>query len=310
MGKNYCKPDLDVATRWNSTFLMLQKFKHMHEELNYLVNNNRNILESIYLNNNEWENVQSMIILLDPMYKATKMLSSSSYPTISDICLTFIGIFRHIELYIEDQNHSTEECMMADSICQKLDDYWMIIDTSTIISTLLDPCSKLITFSTEEKRNQAINMLHSKMNNYASKLNCSNSENNILKSSSARLFFENLITQQNNQVNNQVNQVRPIEDELERYLALPSVPSDLLLWWSQYEDKFPVLSKIAQEYLAIQGTSVPCEQAFSMAAHTISKIRNRLHPSMAHATLCLKSWIDYEYTWDGNCFVKNVIRNT
>jgi hypothetical protein len=79
----------------------------------------------------------------------------------------------------------------------------------------------------------AINMLHSKMNNYASKLNHSNPENNILKSSSTRLFFENLITQQNNQVNvNQVNQIRPIEDEMERYLALPSISSDSLLWWS------------------------------------------------------------------------------
>jgi len=293
MRKNYCKPDLDIATRWNSTFLMLQKFRHMREELNYLVNNNKNTLESIYLNNNKWEDVQSMINLLDPMYRATKMLSSSSYPTISDIRLTFMGIFRHIELYIEDQNHSTAECMMADSIRQKLDDYWTIINTSTIISTLLDPCSKLLTFSTEEKRNQAINMLHSKMNSYASKLNHSNPGNNTLKSSSTRLFFENLIT--NNQANiNQVNQVRPIEDELERYLALPSISSDSLLWWSQYEDKFPILSKIAQEYLAIQGTSVPCEQAFSMAAHTVSKVHNRLSPSSARAILCLKSWIDYE----------------
>ena len=63
------------------------------------------------------------------------------------------------------------------------------------------------------------------MNNYASRLNCLNSENNNLKSSSTRLFFENLISQQNNQINqvNQDNQVRPIENELERYLALPSV---------------------------------------------------------------------------------------
>ncbi|CAJ0826575.1 1831_t:CDS:2 [Entrophospora sp. SA101] len=81
-------------------------------------------------------------VLNYPMYKATKMLSSSSYPTVSDIWLTFIGIFQHIELYIENQNHSIEKCMMADSIRKKLEDYWTIItiiDKSTIISTLLDP---------------------------------------------------------------------------------------------------------------------------------------------------------------------------
>ncbi len=37
--------------------------------------------------------------------------------------------------------------MMADSICKKLDDYWQILDTSTTISTILNPSSKLLTFS-------------------------------------------------------------------------------------------------------------------------------------------------------------------
>ena len=55
------------------------------------------------------------------MYKATKILSLSLYPTVSNIQLTFTGIFWHIELYIN--NHSMEESMMADSIYKKLDDY-------------------------------------------------------------------------------------------------------------------------------------------------------------------------------------------
>ena len=42
--------------------------------------------------------------------------------------------------------------MMADSIRKKLEDYWIIIKPSTIISTLLDPRSKLIIFSTEEAK--------------------------------------------------------------------------------------------------------------------------------------------------------------
>ena len=95
------------------------------------------------------------------MYKATKILSSSSYPTVNDIRLTFAGILRHIELYIND--HSMEESMMADSICKKLDDYWQILDTSTTILTILNPSSKLLTFSFRDQRDTAINQLHSKM---------------------------------------------------------------------------------------------------------------------------------------------------
>src|SRR6266498_984573 len=73
--KDYLKLDLDIATRWNSTFLMLEKFKRMREELNFLVCSNKH-LETAYLNDDEWEQVRSMIVLLEPMYKATKILSS------------------------------------------------------------------------------------------------------------------------------------------------------------------------------------------------------------------------------------------
>ena len=70
----------------------------MREELDFLVCSNKQ-LENAYLNDNEWKQVESIIVLLEPMYKATKILSSSSYPTVSDIRLTFSGILRHIELY-------------------------------------------------------------------------------------------------------------------------------------------------------------------------------------------------------------------
>ncbi len=56
----------------------------MHEELDFLVCSNKH-LETTYLNDNEWEQVRSMIVLLKLIYKVTKILSSSSYPIVSDI---------------------------------------------------------------------------------------------------------------------------------------------------------------------------------------------------------------------------------
>jgi len=44
-------------------------------------------------------------------------------------------------------------------------------------------------------------------------------------------------------------------------------------------------------YLSIQGSSVPSEQAFSVVANTITKIRCNLKSDTAHAVMCLKSWI-------------------
>ncbi len=134
-----------------------------------------------------------MIVLLELIYKVTKILSSSLYPTVSDIQLTFARILRHIELYIND--HSIEESIMADSICKKLDNYWQIFDTFTTILTILNPSSKLLTFSFGDQYDTAINQLHSKMILYTPSQNLSNSNDIILKGISARLFFENLIMQ-------------------------------------------------------------------------------------------------------------------
>ncbi len=49
----------------------------MRKELDFLIYSNK-YLKTAYLNDDEWEQVQSMIVLLELMYKAIKILSSSS----------------------------------------------------------------------------------------------------------------------------------------------------------------------------------------------------------------------------------------
>ena len=46
-----------------------------------------------------------------------------------------------------------------------------------------------------------------------------------------------------------------------RYLAehLPSTPLDPLLWWKAHSLEYPNLARMAQDYLAVSGSSAPCE---------------------------------------------------
>ena len=84
----------------------------------------------------------------------------------------------------------------------------------------------------------------------------------------------------------------PAVSELDRYLALEKdEETDPLLWWQAHAKEYPNVSNMARDYLAIQATSVPLEQAFSVAGNTISKTQNRLLPETARACLCMKSWI-------------------
>ena len=92
--------------------------------------------------------------------------------------------------------------------------------------------------------------------------------------------------------NNEIATSSSITSELDHYIALLCDENVIPLIWQQgHQREFLILSRISQDYLSIQATSVACEQAFSVATNTITKTRNRLHPTTARASLCVKSWI-------------------
>ena len=81
---------------------MLQKFNRMKETLEYLVAKNKKQLEDSWLDESEWEQIDAMLELFGPIYQATLLLSTSSYPAISDVRLVFMGLRHHLDQYLSD----------------------------------------------------------------------------------------------------------------------------------------------------------------------------------------------------------------
>lgn len=46
---------------------------------------------------------------------------------------------------------------------------------------------------------------------------------------------------------------------------------DVLVWWRDHEQTFPVLSKLAVRYLGITATSVPSERVFSKTGEVLNQ---------------------------------------
>ena len=185
-----------------------------------------------------------------------------------------------------------DQYMLAASINQKLEDYWTIIDDATTIASILDPRNKISLFELGEQMTKAINALQNQFSLYSTQ----RLQSQIFpqNSTSPRNYFHQL---KKRRLGIQATQTSTSSNsefaEIERYLALPQDENvDPLLWWRAHSNEFPILSLIARDHLAIQATSVACEQAFSVAGNTISKTRNRLHSETARASLCTKSWID------------------
>lgn len=66
--------------------------------------------------------------------------------------------------------------------------------------------------------------------------------------------------------------------ELTRYLQEEPIDpnEDLLAWWRNNQDRFPLLSTVARKYMCICATSAPSERVFSVAGNVVSPLSNRI----------------------------------
>ncbi|KIM75155.1 hypothetical protein PILCRDRAFT_13838 [Piloderma croceum F 1598] len=84
---------------------------------------------------------------------------------------------------------------------------------------------------------------------------------------------------------------RNARQELLDYLCSPLDPSveDPILWWGHHQTQYLTLAKIARDYLAIQGSSVPSEHTFSGGGLMDTKAQNQLSQETFEALQILKS---------------------
>jgi len=224
--------------------------------------------------------------------KATILLSASSHPTISDVRFSFLGIQQHLDDYIGNPEFSQSE--LASSILQKINQYWTIVDSATLVATVLDPRTKLTLFNTGEESTNAINVVKNHFTEYY----IPPPQSAVIDhNNSGREYFHKLKRRrlERNESNNAITRITSAGtyEEFDRYLALPCDDNvEPLLWWRAHFQEFPTLGIMARDYLSIQATSVACEQAFSVASNTITRTRNRMLPETSHALLCSKSWIE------------------
>lgn len=107
-----------------------------------------------------------------------------------------------------------------------------------------------------------------------------------LPSSSTSYFDDEIFGPADTQSNDSV------ESEVQRYLREPLEPrsTDLLNYWKSREKLYPTLALMAKCFLAIPGTSVSSERAFSKAKNILGPQRNSLSPQSVEILLCLKDW--------------------
>jgi hypothetical protein len=90
-----------------------------------------------------------------------------------------------------------------------------------------------------------------------------------------------------------------VEVSLSRYLAEPTFKVsklnqyafDILAWWKNQQDEYPILSKLVRDVLAMQASTVASESAFSTGGRAVDPYRSRLDPEIVEVLVCTRDWI-------------------
>ncbi|XP_046800992.1 E3 SUMO-protein ligase ZBED1-like [Lucilia cuprina] len=286
---------LDVRTRWNSCFYMLQRFIELVSIIGAILLNRPEAPPMIL--SSEIDCIKEMIEILSPFEKLTKEISGDSYVTVSKVIPLVSCVWEVIE-NMKPKNEMISQ--FKEEIKKQLGRRFDNIEHSAIlsISTTLDPRFKFMHFKNSMAKGKVINCLNKYVREFNTSSSSTTSNNDTSDDVEDNSEFDiwkyhKQLTHKNmkNKSSSTALTDTISETEVQMYLSSPVTPikSDAIEIWEDMKSLFPKLSKIAMLYLPIVATSVPSERLFSEAGATITQDRNRLLGTRLSKLLFLNS---------------------
>lgn len=280
----YLVPVIDVATRWDSTFDMIERAIYLKAQIGVMCSKEKN-LKKLLITEREWSELSTLRTLLKKFRRSTKFMSMERHPTICAYLPTFEWIVQSVESFIRDNPGPLASAADAGLLkLKKYEEEFQLSECKTIyIGVFLNPALKLNYFKEHGYTKAQIKDIQKVIceeleKNYGSEISDTGDNEDEPDEFLSHMYKRSRSSRE--------------PKEFQKYLNHPlsNAKVDLLAYWRSQKDEFPKLSKMAQDYLSVQGGSVPVERDFSMGTHLVNPKRCSLHPQTIRACMCLKSW--------------------
>jgi len=270
----------DVPTRWNSTFLMLQRLDLLGAPITTVLyrNQTKKIQDNFILTPSELLTVKHLVEILGPMEEITRGLSGASYSTLSMVYPIMSTLVTKLPNPPPEGTEALVNKLKETITSRFLTDF----DVTTGLACFLDPRFKALSFLREDWKELVLNAIKEELK----KAPVAQRAPKIMKTSSNSIFgslassLSPATTQE--------------KDELEKYLDHPITIEEsefltfnVFQFWKSLEATLPGLASVAKKILAVPASSVPVERFFSKAGLIVTKKRASLSANKVEALMFL-----------------------
>lgn len=284
---------LDASVRWSGNYQMLDIVRKAGKSMEAVIRKYEETLGSKMLLNSAEKNVVNIVHqYLEPFYKTTNNICTNKVATVG-LVLFFMDHISETIAACRDSRHNPDWLKSAaEDMAKKAKNYsHQVCNIFTYMTAILDPRIKgeLIPESLnsgnhlEEARSHFMRYYSS---NHFPSVTSGYSAQEIEDGGSVSFAEEIARKKRRASMSNAT-------DELTQYLSEPPapIPTDVLEWWKVNSTRYPRLSVMARDFLAVQATSLAPEELFCGRGDDIDKQRYCMPHDSTPALLCIKSWI-------------------
>ncbi|KAL7828727.1 hypothetical protein SRHO_G00323610 [Serrasalmus rhombeus] len=273
MGRTVLKMMIEVNTRWNSTYSMLEHLHDLKEPVGAaLVSLRAEITLPISL---EYATIKEMIQVFSAFQQATIELSGEKWVNASKV----IPMLSHTSQTKTESLTTNMARQLGANLVHRVIHQSLKAEaiTGMTMPTLLDPRFKKLGFLSSTKLDEALTRLKGNcaemIRNTPSSTSLQLPETSQTGQSSDNSDLWHLLDTTVGQSRKSSNATADATIEVDHYLSEVNLArhEDPLIYWSKQKHQYPHLYQLALTFVCIPASSMPCERVFSKAGEIGSK---------------------------------------